>query len=257
MRIDVNAFIGTYPWRHVPRTRPDELVAEMERLGITEGWVTFVPALYWADPMEGNAHLVEALAPFDRLRAIPVVHPGLPHWQETVHWARAAGAPALRADPSRQALDPAGPEMQALAHAAAAAGLPLLLATRLEDLRQRHPLDRAPDLTAAAIRRLLRADTEVRLIVTHADREMIEQVHFGSTAAEARRILWDISWIWGPPEDHLALLLETIGPDRFVFGTGQPLRLPETPIARLDLSLTDPTVRRRIESENLLVWRTP
>jgi hypothetical protein len=36
-------------------------------------------------------------------------------------------------------------------------------------------------------------------------------VHWGLTPEERRLVWWDISWIWGPPEDHLALLLETIG----------------------------------------------
>ena len=46
---------------------------------------------------------------------------------------------------------------------------------------------------------------------------------------------WDISWIWGPPEDELALLLRTVGAGRFVYGTAWPLRLAQTPRASLAL----------------------
>jgi predicted TIM-barrel fold metal-dependent hydrolase len=81
---------------------------------------------------------------------------------------------------------------------------------------------------------------------------LIEEVHFGSTPDEAQRIWWDISWIWGPWEDHLATVLETVGPERFVFGTGQPLRIPEAGIAKLDLLDVTPDVRAAIESENAL-----
>src|SRR5260370_1252836 len=82
-------------------------------------------------------------------------------------------------------------------------------------------------------------------------RAFIEEVHFGSTPEEARRLWWDISWIWGPPEDHLATLLDTIGVERFVFGTGQPLRLPETSVAKLDLLDVKRGARDAIESTNL------
>jgi predicted TIM-barrel fold metal-dependent hydrolase len=85
-------------------------------------------------------------------------------------------------------------------------------------------------------------------VVTHADRGFIEEVHFGSTPGEAARIHWDITWVWGPPEDHLATLLQTVGPERFVFGTGQPLRIPENAIAKLDLHDLDAAARARIES---------
>ena len=93
-------------------------------------------------------------------------------------------------------------------------------------------------------------DPGVRLVVTHADRPFVEEVHFGSTAEESSRILWDICWIWGPPEDHLGTLLRTVGIERFVFGTGQPLRLPENSVAKLDLLDLPPEQRNAIESEN-------
>jgi predicted TIM-barrel fold metal-dependent hydrolase len=140
--------------------------------------------------------------------------------------------------------------MRALAAACGALGTPLVLAVRLEDGRQRHPNDRAPELPASAVRALIRCDPSVRLLVTHADRPFIEEVHFGSTPAEAARIWWDICWIWGPPEDHLQTLLRTIGSERFVAGTGQPLRLPENAGAKLDLLELTVEERAAIEAGN-------
>ena len=111
----------------------------------------------------------------------------------------------------------------------------LLLAVRFEDLRQRHWMDSAGDLSAAALRDLARVSPSARIVVAGAGREMIEEVHWGLTPDEQSRLWWDISWIWGPPEDHLAHLFRTVGPRRFVFGTGWPLRLTQTPRANLDL----------------------
>ena len=125
--------------------------------------------------------------------------------------------------------------MRELAIAAGELGLSLVLTVRFEDLRQRHPLDAAGDLSAATVRSLARAGEPVRLVVTAAGREMIEEVHWGLTPAEQRRVFWDISWIWGPPEDHLAKLFRTVGAERFVFGSQWPLRLTQAPRANLDL----------------------
>ncbi len=97
----------------------------------------------------------------------------------------------------------------------------------------------------------MRSDPGARLVITHADRPFIEEVHFGSTPEEAARLWWDISWIWGPPEDHLEAVLGTVGPARFVFGTGQPLRIPELSVAKLDLLDLPPDQRTAIESENV------
>ena len=250
MRIDVNLFLGAYPWRRVPGTSPDAVLRAMDRAGVEYGWATHLPGLFWRDPAEGNNWLYEVAGREPRFRAVPAVHPELPGWEVDLAGAREAQAPAIRCDPTLLAVEPAGPAMRALAAACGDAGIPILMAVRLEDGRQRHPNDRAPDLPAAAVRALVRSHPRVRFIVTHADRGFIEEVHFGSTPEEAARVWWDICWIWGPPEDHLELLIGTMGADRFVFGTGLPLRLPENAVAKLDLLELDPEVRAAIEYRN-------
>ncbi len=250
MRIDVSAFLGAYPYRRVPGTSPHALRQAMERVAIDAAWVSHLPSLFWRNPAEGNAWLYETAAGEPRFKPVPAVHPGVGGWEAVLGEAADHGAPAVRCDPTHYGLDPVGAEMRVLAAACSAARLPLLLAVRLEDARQRHPHDLAPELPAAAVRALLRSDDDVRLIVTHADRAFVEEVHFGSTPEAAARVWWDISWIWGPPEDHLETLLQTIGVERFVFGTGQPLRLPEASVAKLDLLDVAPAAREAIESGN-------
>jgi hypothetical protein len=110
-----------------------------------------------------------------------------------------------------------------------------VLTVRFEDLRQRHPLDVAGDLGAAHVRSLARAGPGVRLVVTGAGREMLEETHWGLTPEEQRRVHWDFAWVWGPPEDHFAHLVRTIGAERFVYGTHWPLRLTQNARANLDL----------------------
>jgi predicted TIM-barrel fold metal-dependent hydrolase len=251
MRIDVNSFLGAYPFRRVPGTSPDALLRAMDRVAVDQAWVSHLPSVFWRDPAAGNPWLYETAQRHDRLQAVPAVHPGLPGWQQQLSEARTTGVPAIRCDPTYYALDPVGPEMRTLAAACAAEGLPLLLAVRLEDSRQRHPNDGAAELPPWAVRTLVRSDPTVRLIITHANRGFIEEVHFGSTPEESARIWWDISWIWGPPEDHLHTLLRTVGVERFLFGTGQPLRLPEASVAKLDLLDLPTDQRAMIESENI------
>jgi hypothetical protein len=250
MRVDVNAFLGAYPFRRVPGTSPAALLQAMDRVGIDEAWVSHLPSFFWRAPSEGNGWLYEMTARERRLRPVPALHPGLAGWAQALGEAVNRGAPAVRCDPTYYGLEPAGPEMRGLVAASGAARLPLMMAVRLEDARQRHPGDRAAELPAAAVRALVRSDAEARLVITHADRSFIEEVHFGSTPEEAARLWWDISWIWGPPEDHLETLLTTLGVARFVFGTGQPLRIPETSVAKLELLELAGDARAALESGN-------
>ncbi len=59
----------------------------------------------------------------------------------------------------------------------------------------------------------------------------------------------NLKWPLGPIV-HGPDVLGTIGAERFVFGTGQPLRLPENGVAKLDLLDLPAAQRALIESDN-------
>lgn len=234
--IDVNTLIGPYPFRYVPHPDPEILVRVLDREQIDAAWVGHLPSAFYRDPSKGNEHLLKALAPFaDRLRPVPAIRPDWPLWERALADAKNAGAPAIRIYPPQWSMGPHDARLRELAIAAGEQGMAILLTTRFEDLRQRHPMDSAGDLSAAAVRSLARAGDAVRIVLTAAGREMIEEIHWSLTPEEQRRICYDFSWVWGPPDDHLAKLFTTIGSGRFVFGTQWPLRLTQTPRANLEL----------------------
>ena len=234
--LDVNTLIGPYPFRYVPHPDADVLVRVLEREQIASAWVGHLPSAWYRDPSPGNSDLLAQLARHrEVLKPAPAVRPDWPMWERELARVLDAGAVAVRAYPPQWALGPGHAAMNELLHACTQRGIPLVLTNRFEDGRQRHWMDTAGDLTGAHIRALARAVANARIVVTAASRELIEEVHWGLTPDEQKRVWWDISWIWGPPEDHLAHLLRTVGADRFVFGTQWPMRLTQTPIANLDL----------------------
>jgi hypothetical protein len=240
--IDHNALIGGYPFRYVPHPDPDVLVRVLEREGLDGAWVGHLPSAFWRDPSPGNALLYTSVAPYKGLLApVPAIRPDWPLVDRELDIALQAGSPAIRVYPPQWGLAPGDRGLAELAGKCGERGLVVQLTVRFEDLRQRHPHDVAGDLTAAAVRHLVRAAAATRILVSAASREMIEEVHWGLTPEEQRCVWWDISWIWGPPEDHLSKLLTTIGAERFVYGTQWPLRLSQGPRANLRLLAEDAT----------------
>jgi hypothetical protein len=211
-------------------------VRVLAREGIHRAWVGHLPSAFYRDPSHGNAELFAALEPHAAfLSPIPTVRPDWPKWEFALADAVAREAPAVRGYPSQWGMGPHDPAMRSLAIACGEASVALVLTVRFEDLRQRHQMDTAGDLSGAAIRAIARASDRTHLLVTAAGRATIEEVHWGLTPDERARVWWDISWIWGPPDDDLAHLIRTIGADRLVYGSGWPLRLTQTPRANLDL----------------------
>jgi len=47
MRIDVNSFLGAYPFRRVPGTSPDALLRAMDRAAVDQAWVSHLPSVFW------------------------------------------------------------------------------------------------------------------------------------------------------------------------------------------------------------------
>jgi predicted TIM-barrel fold metal-dependent hydrolase len=236
----------------VPHPDPEVLERVLEREELSGAWVGHLPSVFYRDPNAGNAQLYTALAPHSsKLRPVPTIRPDWPDWERALKAAHDAGASAVRAYPPQWQLGPADGRLSELALACGEIRLPLILTVRFEDLRQRHALDVAGDLQAAAVRALARAGPSVRLIVTAAGREFIEEVHWGLTPDEQRRVVWDFSWVWGPPEDHLAKLFRTVGSERFVYGTQWPLRLTQNPRANLDLLPQDVAGARLADPERL------
>jgi hypothetical protein len=239
-RVDVNALVGGYPFRHVPHPDPEVLVRVLAREGLAGAWVGYLPSAWHRDPAPGNEALYAQLEPHaGMLRPAPCIRPDWPGWELLLADALERDAVAVRAYPQQWGLGAGDRAMTALVAACGEASLPVVLTVRFEDLRQRHWMDSAGDLGGATIRALARSDARARLVVTAASRELVEEVHWGLTPEERERVWWDISWFWGPPEDHLAHLLRTIGGARFVYGTQWPLRLTQAPRASLDLLPAD------------------
>jgi hypothetical protein len=247
--------LGQYPFRHLEHARSAHwLLGQMDRLRIDCAWVGHLSAFLYKDPAPGNAALERFVAPHgDRLVALPTVRPGRPGLQQELERASGAGAPAVRLYPQHQD-DAGGAAALDAVVAAGTAGLAVVLTVRIEDVRQRHHLDSAADLSPAIVRALARSDEGVRILVANAERSFVEEVHFGLTPQEARRVLWDVTWLWGPPEDHLSLLLQTVGWERFTLGTGMALRIPDAAFARLDLLDVSDAVRQGILGGNLAGW---
>jgi predicted TIM-barrel fold metal-dependent hydrolase len=237
--IDVSALIGPYPFRELPHPDPGTLIGVLDREEIPRAWVGHLPSVFHRDPRKGNESLYRDLAPHrSRLDPAPVVRPDWPAWERELASAVDEGAVAIRAYPAHWGLGPGHPLLNDLAHACAKNDLPILLTVRFEDARQRQAIDVAGDLPAATIRGLARAGTRARIIVVAAGRAMIEEIHWGLTPSERELVWYDTSWIWGPPEDDFAHLLRTIGPARFVYGTGWPMRLAQ--VTRANLMLLPP-----------------
>ncbi len=234
--IDVSAWVGSYPFRDIPHPDPEVLVRVLDREGFGGAWVGHLPSTFFRDPGPGNEKLYRTLEPFGGVLApVPIVRPDWPQWEKALRTAVGEGAPAVRVCLPQWGMEATHPALAELAHACGETGVALHLTVRFEDLRQRHPLD-AGDLPAAGIRALARLPrSRCRLVVAGAGRDLIEEIHWGLKPDEQSRVWYDWHWLWGPPEEHFAHLLRSVGAERLAWSTWWPLRLAQQARSLVDL----------------------
>ncbi len=237
MPIDVNAWIGGYPFRDVPHPEPEVLVRVLAREGFGGAWVGHLPGAFHRDSGPSNRALYAALAPHrDVLHPTPIVRPDWPGWRQTLADAVAEGAPAVRIYPAQWGLGSGHSALGELAVACGDVGMVLHVTVRFEDLRQRHGLDSAGDVPAATLRAIARmSESRAHLVIAGAGRELIEETHWGLTPDEQARVWYDFDWVWGPPEDHFTHLVDTVGAARLAWSSWWPLRLAQQSRSLVDL----------------------
>ncbi len=239
--VDVTAWIGGYPYRHLPHPEPDILVRVLEREGFGGAWVGHLPGAFHRDPSPTNRALYAALAPHRAsLHPAPIVRPDWPGWERQLTAALDEGAPVVRVYPGQWGLGPNHPALAELSTACVEAGLVMHVTVRFEDLRQRHAIDGAADVPAATLRGLVRRSAMASprravTLVAGAGRELLEETHWGLTPEEQALMFYDFHWIWGPPDDHFAHLVRTVGRSRLAVSSWWPMRLTQQSRALIDL----------------------
>ncbi len=226
--IDVNAWIGEYPFRALPHPDPAVLVRVLAREGFDGAWVGHLPGAFHRDPSVSNRTLFTMLEPHrDVLFPTPVVRPDWPKWERVLIEVAREHVPAIRVYPAQWGLAHSAP-LSELAIACGEAGIVLHVTVRFEDLRQRHAMDTAGDVSAATLRAIARTrGSRCHMLVAGAGRELIEETHWGLTPTEQQRVTYDFSWLWGPPAEHFAHVVRSIGPERLAWSTCWPLRLAQ------------------------------
>jgi hypothetical protein len=165
-----------------------------------------------------------------------MVRPDWPRWESALKHAVSEGVASVRAYPAQWGLGAGHLGLSELALGCGEYGVVLHVTVRFEDLRQRHHLDSAGDVSAAQIRGIARLrGSRCHLVVAGAGRELIDEIHWGLTPDEQSRVWYDFGWTWGPPEEQFSHLVRTLGPTRLAWGSFWPLRLVQQSRALVEL----------------------
>lgn len=235
MIIDLNAWLGVWPFRSLRDNTPEALIRRLEKCGISMAAVSSIEAVTHRNVQPANERLAEAVAPHgDRLIPIATVNPTYVKWEDDLDRSiEGLGMRGVRLFPHYHGYAVAGPEARRVVQACRERGVPVFIPQRIEDHRQRHWLDKAADpVDLGAVAQLLKAVPGVTIVVTNA--RGLSTSPFLAPAYEDADWYVDISLA----EVHYVLhqnagrmreiadFIEAGGARRLVFGTHAPFSYP-------------------------------
>jgi uncharacterized protein len=252
MLLDANAWLGHYPFRHVEHTTPDGLLGLMDKHQIETAVVSSLHPVFYRDPQPGNEELARWLATHrDRLLPCATLNPAYPGWErDLTQCCEEWDFRGVRLFPTYHNYRLAGPECRELVQAATVRGLHVAIPLRLEDRRGRHWLDTTSEVSLSDIAGLARACPEAEILVLEA--LGVENSPFvRDPSLTGARVSFEFSRMAKVLQQSIPRLLEALGPDRLVFGTGMPLKYGKAALLKLELLEAPPATRERLAHENM------
>ncbi|APZ93918.1 amidohydrolase family protein [Fuerstiella marisgermanici] len=221
MIIDVNAFIGHYPFRKLAARNAEQMIELMDASGIDRAVVSSLHSVFYRDAHRGNEELMEQIQPHGS-RFIPVatVNPKYADWRHDLEecvtrWKMKA----VTLVPEHHGYSLTDDDGKAALNQIAEYGLPVVLTQRFEDRRQRHHWDVANDLDVATLTTV--AEQHPRLKFLLSNWTGLSGTRLAAAGLKGRCLI-DFA------RSHVVLfksiprLIETLGVESIAFGSHMP-----------------------------------
>lgn len=248
MIIDVDVHLGHYPFRRLRNHAPETMLSLMDRSGISRAVVSFLPSLFYKDAHSGNEEFAEALqGRTDRLTGLATLDPTYAGWErdleECVDRFELKG---LRLAPNYHGYSLSDPAGRAILRAAVRHNLPVAISQRLEDRRQRHLWDAAPDLRFSEVAEAAREHPDLRLLLLNWS------ALSGSAIRQAGlrgRCLIDFARLSVVPQNTIPRLVDSLGVEAIAFGSHIPFNYPGPSLVKLAI------LELSAEEKEKIAWR--
>jgi predicted TIM-barrel fold metal-dependent hydrolase len=236
MIIDVNAYLGHYAFRRLRHNDAESLLRLMDARRIDRAMVSSAAAITYRNAQSGNEELdAEVKAHLDRLIPFGVINPAYAGWEDDLRiCVHDFGFRGLRLYPNwhRYALSDAS--CLELVHAATEANLIVAIPIRVEDPRERSWLVDVPDLSLADVTALVKSCPQTRFLILSGFGFRNSPLGRNSSGLPVNYSI-EISRLTALLDSEIGFLVNELGADRIVLGTGMPFSYPDPALLKVDV----------------------
>lgn len=242
MIIDVNTYIGHWPFRQLRNNTPEGLVQVMDKAGIDVSVVSSLNSVFYKDTQEGNEELYEGIKQFEgRFVPFATINPVYTGWRKDfLYCVEKLGMKGLELYPYYHMYDLTCQPAVELMSLAGELGLPVHLPCAIVNLRQRHWMDTEQNLSIAQVEKVLRLCHKTDFIITNWPANLIAGQLKTAASERSGRVLYDFARVevfrLGGGPSAFEKLLKDAGADNIVFGSAAPFQYTAPQFVRLEYS---------------------
>ncbi|MBL8212797.1 MAG: amidohydrolase family protein [Bryobacterales bacterium] len=242
--IDVNAYLGHFAFRRLRNNTANGLLRLMDQKRIEKAVVSSAAAITYRNAQAGNEEIVaETKGKQDRLLPFAVLNPAYSDWQHDLRVCQEEfGMRGVRLYPNWHGYKLSDGVSLEFVQAAAARRMVVSIPFRVEDRRQQSWLVDVPDVRLADAIALARAVPEAQFI-------------FGNGSGFAGSVLpancyVEISLLTAMISNEIGQLLQKIGEDRVLYGSGMPFHYADGAMLKLEVLDGAPAMKDKIARGN-------
>ncbi|MPY87004.1 MAG: amidohydrolase family protein [Luteitalea sp.] len=250
--IDVNAYLGHFAFRQLRHNRADQLLRLMDSRNIEQAVVSSAAAITYRNAQAGNEELASDVQRHrDRFIPFGVVNPAYAGWRDDLKICHEEfGAKGLRLYPRWHNYDLSDPDCIELVNAASDRSLVISIPLRVEDRRQQSWLVDIPDVDKEEIAALMKSCPDSRFILVNGSGYVRSPLGQTNNGLPANYVI-DISLLTVELENEVGQLIENLGPERVVFGSGMPFHYPDPAIVKMEILDVSEAVKEGIRRRNV------
>lgn len=246
-KIDVNCFLGHWPFRKLYKNTYDDLLKVHADNNILYGYLSSLNSIFYNDPFEGEEELHEIIKNTG-YKHILTVNPTLPGFMDDVERGiKLFKIWGVRVYPGYHGYQLDNSKLQKLCNLLDEAKLPLFLTTRMEDERLNY-LFQPPSLTCDDIIKFLMKNPKLKtllLSVRYGELQSLKEIINSS-----ENIFFDTS---GLKESLFVIekLLKVFVPEKIIYGSMHPLFCLKSTMLLVEKAEIDESIKEKIFISNI------
>jgi predicted TIM-barrel fold metal-dependent hydrolase len=251
--IDANAYLGHWPFRKLSCNSVTGLIALMDRNGIERAVVSPLESVFYeySYMSQVNSDLAQEVGKFPyRFLPFYTVNPGFPGWEDDLKFCVTdLMAKGIRLYPNYHGYKANSSETKRLFTMCAQLNLPVYISLRFEDERVHHPLAKVPPVSVQDVGEALIGFPGLKVILGGIRLTEIEDLQ--RNHPDMTNYVVEMSYIQTPFR-CFERLVDLMGEDRVLFGTGMPYWYPESALLKIKSSKVSNRVKEKVLGENFL-----